>query len=55
MRVKVFYAHNDSEALEQRFNEWVETEQIDHIHQITVVATGRLDHNVTMTVFYYPN
>lgn len=52
-RVKVFYRRNNAEGLEKAINEWLES-QGDKIEITRTMqdASGRLDHHVTITIFY---
>ncbi|MBI2108948.1 MAG: hypothetical protein HYT93_02065 [Parcubacteria group bacterium] len=52
-RVKVFYGCNDAEGLEQRINAWLDKmgDKIE-ITRTMQDASGRLDHDVTITIFY---
>ena len=52
-RVKVFYERNNAEALEKRINEWLES-QGDKIEITRTMqdASGRVEHHVTITIFY---
>jgi len=52
-RVKVFYECNNAEGLEKAINGWLESqgEKIE-ITRTMQDASGRIDHHVTITIFY---
>lgn len=50
-KVKVFYGCNDAVGLEKRINEWIEQNKVN-ITRVLQDASGRLDHHVTITIFY---
>ena len=52
-KVKVFYGCNDADGLEERINDWLSEmgEKIE-ITRALQDASGRLDHHVTITIFY---
>jgi len=51
--VKVFYACNDAAKLEKNINEWLDSmgDKIE-ITRTMQNASGRIDHHVTITIFY---
>lgn len=51
-RVKVFYACNNPSGLEEKINSWLEKAGDIEITRTMQDATGRLDHHVTVTIFY---
>lgn len=50
-QVKIFYACNDAPGLENSINEWLKHKSIN-IVRVLQDASGRLDHHVTITIFY---
>ncbi|MBI1999473.1 MAG: hypothetical protein HYS74_02380 [Parcubacteria group bacterium] len=52
-RVKVFYARNGAGQLEKNINEWLDSmgDKIE-ITRTMQDASGRMDHHVTITIFY---
>ncbi len=52
-RVKVFYACNSAGKLEKDINEWLDSmgDKIE-ITRAMQGASGRMDHHVTITIFY---
>ena len=52
-QVKVFFGRDDAVGLEERINHWLNI-QGDSIEITRVLqdASGRLNHNVTITIFY---
>lgn len=50
-KVKVFYGCNDATGLEKRINEWLDSNKVK-IVRVLQDASGRIDHHVTITIFY---
>ena len=52
-QVAIFYAVNDPEGLQGRINKWLQ-EKGDKLEITRTMqdASGRLDHHVTITIFY---
>lgn len=50
-KVKIFYGCNDPNGLEKRINDWLDTNKVN-IVRVLQDAYGRLDHHITITIFY---
>lgn len=50
-KVKVFYACNNSALLEESINKWLGENRVT-IVRVLQSASGRMDHKVTITIFY---
>lgn len=50
-KVKIFYECNNAAELERRINEWLDSNKVN-ITRVLQDASGRLDHHVTITIFY---
>jgi len=51
-RVKLFYANDDSNALEKEINEWLEGIGDIEITRALQASSGASNHRVTITIFY---
>ncbi len=51
-QVRVFYACNNPGVLEKAINAWLASAGRIEVTQRSVVATGRLDHHVTVIYHY---
>lgn len=51
MKVKTFYVCNNTKKLQDDINRWIVDEK-PKILIVTQCASGRLDHQVTTTIFY---